>query len=151
MPYHLTSIFVLPGIFTAVIAGSGLGTLRHSTVEYKIAQNSPEYLFFPSPPPHPPLLILPLSSSPSHPTPSFLNRPHTPTSSLPHHLPHPPPTFLPSDVGEFGYLNTSSAICSISSKGDSDIYFFYIPMIIFNAVGLLAGKIKYDMIRYDMM
>ena len=43
---------------------------------------------------------------------------------------------------EFGYLDASSAICSISSHNYHDVYFFYIPMVIFNLVGLIAGMIK---------
>jgi hypothetical protein len=42
-------------------------------------------------------------------------------------------------AGEFGYSDTSSAICSISSKANADIFFFYIPLIVFNAVGFVAG------------
>jgi hypothetical protein len=41
---------------------------------------------------------------------------------------------------EFGYLEASSAICAISSNGDYDIYFFYIPLFFFNVVGLVCGK-----------
>ena len=41
---------------------------------------------------------------------------------------------------EFGYLDTSSAICSISSKEYKDVYFFYIPILVFSLVGLIAGK-----------
>ena len=43
-------------------------------------------------------------------------------------------------AGEFGYSDTSSAICSISSKANADIFFFYIPLIVFNAVGFVAGE-----------
>ena len=43
---------------------------------------------------------------------------------------------------EFGYLDASSAICSISSHNYHDVYFFYIPMVIFNLVGLIAGMTK---------
>lgn len=43
-------------------------------------------------------------------------------------------------VGEFGYMDTSSAICSISSKDNADIFYFYIPLVVFNAIGFIAGR-----------
>ena len=43
---------------------------------------------------------------------------------------------------EFGYLDSSSAICSIGSDGYRDVYLFYIPIVVFNLVGLLAGKME---------
>ena len=48
---------------------------------------------------------------------------------------------------EFGYLDTSSAICSISSKDYKDVYFFYIPILVFSLVGLIAGKIKLTLFK----
>ena len=41
---------------------------------------------------------------------------------------------------EFGYTDTSSAICSMSSKEYKDVYFFYIPILVFSLIGLIAGK-----------
>lgn len=61
-------------------------------------------------------------------------------------------------VGEFGYMDTSSAICSISSKDNADIFYFYIPLVVFNAIGFIAGRwagtsncSMIDMILYDMI
>ena len=70
--------------------------------------------------------------------------------STTHHLPYHivyvyvlPAIWTLAVVGsktEFGYLDSSSAICSISSHGYKDVYFFYIPILVFSLVGLIAGK-----------
>ena len=41
---------------------------------------------------------------------------------------------------EFGYTDTSSAICSISSNDYKDVYFLYIPLFVLNVIGLITGK-----------